>query len=113
MKKTLLIIPILISGCMYAPTDDHSTHYNTKNVTHQTKPSSDEDFVQYSQTNSGTLSNTTPSNAPFYEGGFTSKPIPRPVPRPVVVASGYYYTPYYLPPQPRANRSMYYVESNF
>lgn len=98
MKKTVLIIATLITGCTYAPIDDHSKHYLTKNVTNTPKSSSDQDYLQYTQSNQN--NHSTPSNAPFYEGGFQSRPIIN-------------YTPCYLPPPPRANRSIYYIESNF
>ena len=51
----------LVTGCVYSPKDDHSTHYHSPNeqVNKQTK---DDDYVQqYKQVD---------DDAPFYNNGF-------------------------------------------
>ena len=115
MKATLIIITALISGCTYAPKDDHSKHNNhnyyygdTSSNKRQTK---DEDYVQYKQ-------NDSSNGAPFYDEGLKPKETyHRPTAsydRATVVHSSQYipYTPIpYMAAIP--NRSIYYIERGF
>ena len=94
MKKTLIMALSLITGCVYSPKDDHSTHYHSPNeqVKKQTK---DEDYLQqYKQVD---------DDAPFYNNGFNK----------VIPNSGVRPNPHYTPIPHPINRTIYFVESRY
>jgi hypothetical protein len=103
MKKTLIIVVALMTGCVYAPKDDHSTHYHSPNESSKTKETAkkkrltDEDYVQqYSQIDS-------PSNVNSYEDGFDK----------VVPYSTVRVNPHYTTTPHPINRTIYFVESGY
>lgn len=59
MKKVLIIATVVISGCVYSPKDDHSTHYHSPSTS---KHKTDDDYIQqYVQKD----------DAPFYDNGMS------------------------------------------
>ena len=101
MKKTLIIVVALMTGCVYAPKDDHSTHYHSPNESSKkTEPPkkkrlTDEDYIQqYAQIDK-------PSN----DDGFDSNGYDKVVPYNIGRYNSYYTTT----PHP-VNMSIYFVE---
>jgi hypothetical protein len=104
MKKTLIIVLTLMTGCVYSPRDDHSTHYHSPNdlgkkqETSKKKKLADEDYVQqYSQVDPQS------NDAPFYNGGFDR----------VETYSAVRPNPHYTPIPHPVNRTIYFVESRY
>jgi len=103
MKKTLIIVVALMTGCVYSPKDDHSTHYHSPNESSKTKETpkkkrlTDEDYVQqYSQVDPS-------SNVDSYDDGFDK----------VVPYSTVRVNPHYTPTPHPINRTIYFVESRY
>jgi len=94
MKKTLIIVLSLVTGCVYSPKDDHSTHYHGSND-YTKKQSTDQDYVQqYKQLD---------NDAPFYNDGFDK----------VFPNSGVRPNPNYTPIPRPVNRTIYFVENRY
>ena len=87
-----------MTGCVYSPKDDHSTHYHGNKEVRQEpkrKPLADQDFIQqYKQTDN------TVDNTPYYDHGFDKV-----VPYTYVRAN-----PHYNPTPNPVNRTVYYIE---
>ena len=92
-----------MTGCVYAPKDDHSTHYhspndNTKQEAPKKKKLTDEDYVQQYVQN-----NESSNDAPFYNNGF-DRVVPYNSVRP---------NPHYTPTPHPVNRTIYFIESRY
>lgn len=93
-----------MTGCVYSPKDDHSTHYHSPNdlskkqdIPKKKKPT-DEDYVQqYSQIDQPV------NDAPFYNNGF-DRVLPYNAVRP---------NPHYTPIPHPVNRTIYFIESRY
>jgi hypothetical protein len=95
MKKALIIVLSLVTGCVYSPKDDHSTHYHSPSADNTKKQYRDEDYVQqYKQVD---------DDAPFYNNGLTK----------VVCNSGVRLNPHYTPIPHPVNRTIYFIESRY
>ena len=104
MKKTLIIVVALMTGCVYSPKDDHSTHYHSPNELGKKqeplkkKRLTDEDYVQqYAQIDN-------PSNDESFDSNGYDKTVPYNVVR---------VNPHYTPVPHPVNRTIYFVESRY
>jgi hypothetical protein len=107
MKTATIIVLALVTGCTYAPKDDHSTHYHTsdklgKKTEEKPKKMTDEDYVQQY------IQRDKPPENEIQNYGNTPEPrvinIVRPNP---------YENPYYTNTPHPVNRTVYYVETRY
>jgi hypothetical protein len=85
MRKVLIIATVVVSGCVYSPKDDHSTHYHSPA---QIKNKTDDDYIQqYVQKDN--QKDDESKDTQFYDSGVTldktlktnCTPVPHPVNR--------------------------------
>jgi len=116
MKKTLIIVLSLMTGCVYSPRDSHSTthyHYDSPNKQESSqnpfkRTNEQYNLEQYNQRPQPQLIN----DAPFYGEGLAPKPQYRQAS--VDVGQRYYQpNPYYTTVPHPFNRTVYFVENRY